>query len=380
MTDSSAPEFEEVEVEVTDDEEEGEEEEEIEYEEVEVEEEEEEEEDEEEGDEDEEEEIEDVQGSEDEADIAAQQISSQVVQGDPQQAGLQPQGQPSQPTSESLQVDSQTAGEEGSGEGPCDSSQAASGSGTEAPVSATAMLSPPARPAQADSAQESLSPARVAQSIEALRNIEAKTSQVAAEFSKAAISYGSKLSSAFSSVSTTDTAAIKDATASVNKLMGGFSSWWSSLDAVASQDKADDETESKISAASKATAEMQKLFGLSPHENLVETFKCKLLQTYGCSHNDFTPAIQMAFQGTLYITDQHTCFTVEERGRKLPFKVSHKEVKAVERQRPSRKGAQSDILHLKIEGEQKWLLFKDFGNAGDLDSALALLEHLTSEE
>jgi hypothetical protein len=67
--------------------------------------------------------------------------------------------------------------------------------------------------------------------------------------------------------------------------------------------------------------ELQKLFGLSEHENLVEEFKCKLLQTYSCNHNSVTPAIQMAFQGTLYITDRHTCFTVEERGRKLPFKV-----------------------------------------------------------
>lgn len=70
-----------------------------------------------------------------------------------------------------------------------------------------------------------------------------------------------------------------------------------------------------------ASSELQKLFGLPDHENLVEEFKCKLLQTYSCGHNSVTPAIQMAFQGTLYITDRHTAFTVEERGRKLPFKV-----------------------------------------------------------
>ena len=49
----------------------------------------------------------------------------------------------------------------------------------------------------------------------------------------------------------------------------------------------------------------------------MEEFKCKLLQTYSCAHNGFTPAIQMAFQGTLYITDMHTCFSVEERNRKV---------------------------------------------------------------
>ncbi len=47
---------------------------------------------------------------------------------------------------------------------------------------------------------------------------------------------------------------------------------------------------------------------------------------------------QMAFQGTLYITDRHTCFVVEERGRKVPFKVPHSQVSKVTRQRPARKG------------------------------------------
>ena len=42
-----------------------------------------------------------------------------------------------------------------------------------------------------------------------------------------------------------------------------------------------------------ASSELQEMFGLSPEENLVEQFKCKLLQTYGCNHNNFTPAIQV---------------------------------------------------------------------------------------
>lgn len=43
-----------------------------------------------------------------------------------------------------------------------------------------------------------------------------------------------------------------------------------------------------------ATSELQELFGLGPEENLVESFKCKLLQTYACNHNAFTPAIQVS--------------------------------------------------------------------------------------
>ena len=52
----------------------------------------------------------------------------------------------------------------------------------------------------------------------------------------------------------------------------------------------------RVLASSKATTELQDLFGLSAEENLVEEFKCKLLQTYSCAHNTFTPSIQMAFQ------------------------------------------------------------------------------------
>ncbi len=147
----------------------------------------------------------------------------------------------------------------------------------------------------------------------------------------------------------------------------------------------------RTSCALQASNELQQLLGLNAEENLVEQFACKLLQTYACAHNTHTPAIQvrvhtdqhrsqaqqrnpwsraplhscvplpalpwraasvpafsraptcarlrlatarclgaqMAFQGTLFVTDKHVCFSVEERGRKLPFKVC----RATERQR-----------------------------------------------
>lgn len=50
--------------------------------------------------------------------------------------------------------------------------------------------------------------------------------------------------------------------------------------------------------------------------------------------------VQMAFQGTLYITDRHTCFSVEERNRKMPFKVPHSQISKAERHRPPRKGVE----------------------------------------
>lgn len=39
--------------------------------------------------------------------------------------------------------------------------------------------------------------------------------------------------------------------------------------------------------------EVRELFGLTSDEQLVEQFECKLLQTYACNHNTYTPAIQV---------------------------------------------------------------------------------------
>mmetsp|Transcript_31692 Transcript_31692/g.70450 ORF Transcript_31692/g.70450 Transcript_31692/m.70450 type:complete len:365 (-) Transcript_31692:731-1825(-) len=206
------------------------------------------------------------------------------------------------------------------------------------------------------------------------KQLEAQAAKVAKEVSQVALDVSSKLTAGFKSalgnLSAPDTA-------SLTKLAGGLSSWWSSLDPPAQ--KKNDEQAERVLASNKASSELQELFGLSAEENLVEQFKCKLLQTYACNHNNFTPAIQMAFQGTMYITDKHTCFSVEERGRKLPFKVPHTQVVKATRQRPQRKGDLSDILRLDTNmpgSSPGFLAFKDFDSGSALDSALALVEHL----
>eukprot|EP00192_Tetraselmis_astigmatica_P000021 CAMPEP_0117677150 /NCGR_PEP_ID=MMETSP0804-20121206/16590_1 /TAXON_ID=1074897 /ORGANISM="Tetraselmis astigmatica, Strain CCMP880" /LENGTH=342 /DNA_ID=CAMNT_0005486411 /DNA_START=125 /DNA_END=1153 /DNA_ORIENTATION=+ len=254
-------------------------------------------------------------------------------------------------------------------------------SGSPAPASAVAET---AEDSPVPTANGTSASSMLADNLESFKGLEAKTTKAAAEaaeqLSKAAFDYSSKLSSAFSAVSAAEAVPLKDAQESVSKLVGGFTSWWNNMDKPSSQEKGVDELESKVTAASKASSELQKLFELPDHENLVEEFKCKLLQTYSCAHNSVTPAIQMAFQGTLYITDRHTCFTVEERGRKLPFKVLHAEVSTVQRQRPTRKGDPSDVLYLQLGTDEKWMSFKDFASGSDLDSALALLEHLTTDE
>ena len=127
------------------------------------------------------------------------------------------------------------------------------------------------------------------------------------------------------------------------------------------------------------------VFGLSPSERVIEAFPAKLVQTYTCSHNDYTPDIQMAFAGTMYVTDRHTAFNVEERGRKLPLVVEHAQIARVERQRARDAGA-GDTLRVVLstdddgddEGEEP--LHITFGSfpKGELESCLGLLEHLTS--
>ncbi|GFR49492.1 hypothetical protein Agub_g11431 [Astrephomene gubernaculifera] len=222
-----------------------------------------------------------------------------------------------------------------------------------------------------------------------LKQLEAQAAKVAKEVSQVALDVSSKLTAGFRNAfgggssssaasgadasSSSGSAAAAAAAASLTRLAGGLSSWWGSLDPAPQPVR--DETAERVASSNKASSELQALFGLFPEEALVEHFRCKLLQTYAPNHNSHTPAIQMSFQGTLYVTDRHTCFCVEERGRKIPFKVPHSQVVRATRQRPARKGDLSDVLKLEQVSGQ-WLAFKDFESGSALDSALALVEHL----
>jgi hypothetical protein len=46
----------------------------------------------------------------------------------------------------------------------------------------------------------------------------------------------------------------------------------------------------------------------------------------------------------------------------------------------SHAGDPSDVLYLQLADGEHWMSFKDFASGGDLDSALALLEHLAESE
>ena len=247
----------------------------------------------------------------------------------------------------------------------------------------------PAQPMQAEIPPPSLAPTAVDKDISTVTSasnvapgdlqhqIEQQAAKVAAAVMATQVQVQGLFSAAFAGVSSE----APNLTRLAGGLTEGLASWWgSSSEAPRGQDN---EMSLLVqSSSSKATSELASLFGLSPDENLVETFKCKLIQTYGCQHNAYTPAIQMAFQGTLYITDRHTCFSIEERNRKLPFKIAHSSIEKAVRMRPQRKGDLSDVLKLTLKPtggvSGQFISLKDF-ETSNLDSALALIEHLMSE-
>lgn len=66
----------------------------------------------------------------------------------------------------------------------------------------------------------------------------------------------------------------------------------------------------------------------------------------------------------------------------MPFKIAHSSIEKAVRQRSQRKGDLSDILRLSIKPtggvSGQFIALKDF-ETSNLDSALALIEHLMSE-
>lgn len=203
---------------------------------------------------------------------------------------------------------------------------------------------------------------------------DSQAAQVAKDIQHVAYEYTTKLTASFKSA----LGGLGKTEAGISQLAGGLTSWWSSLDPASQERQKDGATQVQ---ASTTCPDVHELLGLLPDEDLVESFRCKLVQTYGCNHNSFTPTIQMAFQGTLYITNKHACFSVEERNRRLPFKVPHCFITKAVRERPQRKGIHSDILHLglsqDLQAGQQFLAFKDFEAGSALESALALVELFT---
>jgi len=156
-----------------------------------------------------------------------------------------------------------------------------------------------------------------------------------------------------------------EARSSVMKLAGDVSSWWAALDPGLTQAQ---ETPSESARSPQGSGEVQQLFGLPESEELMEKFSCTLLQTVECRHNTFSKPQQVKCSGRLYITDMNSCFNAE----KLRFAILHKDVKCIAKlQEPTK------ALRLDFGTAGEHVLFTDF-KFSDLDSALGLLEHLTT--
>eukprot|EP00245_Coleochaete_scutata_P006427 TRINITY_DN20866_c0_g1_i1.p1 TRINITY_DN20866_c0_g1~~TRINITY_DN20866_c0_g1_i1.p1 ORF type:complete len:325 (-),score=83.54 TRINITY_DN20866_c0_g1_i1:649-1623(-) len=173
-----------------------------------------------------------------------------------------------------------------------------------------------------------------------------------------------------------------------------FSSWWTNLDsplatntetaaALEESPPPADENgpsskgstgDSDLLSAAHRSANLQALFGLSPDEEVIEAFPCKVIQTYKCTHNQFTPEIQMAFRGTLFITDTYICFYVNEGNRKIPIKLEQGKVESVLKQVP-RRGENEGLIKLSFDSDS-WFAVKDFASGEDQERAYALLEHM----
>jgi hypothetical protein len=172
------------------------------------------------------------------------------------------------------------------------------------------------------------------------------------------------------------------------QLSSKLTSWWSSLDAsvgggnssfeqvppAADNNTSSSAREDAANSVPLTSVNLQALFGIPAQEELIEAFSCKLIQTYKCTHNDFTPEIPMAFRGTLYITDSYICFYVTEGNRNIPIKIEQMSVEGVVKQQV-RRGAKEELIKLKL-GNDNWLAVKEFATIDDKERTVALLEHM----
>ncbi|CAD7698138.1 unnamed protein product [Ostreobium quekettii] len=162
-----------------------------------------------------------------------------------------------------------------------------------------------------------------------------------------------------------------EAQSPISTIVGGLSSWWATLDPTAENGE---QAVEGATTTNEGINGLQQHYGLSENEALLEQFKCKLLQSYCCSQNDYTPEMQMVFPIVLSIFEQHFCFTPEHRGKRLPAAVEHARVTKV-----VRKDAEGGpILDIAL-ADGHTVLCGGFDSETALDSALALMEHLTGQ-
>ncbi|CAL5221365.1 g3544 [Coccomyxa viridis] len=161
----------------------------------------------------------------------------------------------------------------------------------------------------------------------------------------------------------------------ITKLADNMSSWWANLDPIqnASPSPEDDGCQS---SSAQGGVDVNKLFGLLQEEELMESFEVELRQAYSCNHNTLSKPQEIDFPGKMYITDRHTCFAASSGS--VSFSLPHKAKQTVKKLLQGVGSGAYEVLLIAF-GEKEHVVFTGF-RADDLNSALALLEHLTSTE
>eukprot|EP00894_Picocystis_sp_ML_P002005 jgi/Pico_ML_1/52522/g3213.t1 len=192
-----------------------------------------------------------------------------------------------------------------------------------------------------------------------------------------------ELTAAFSMVSakvSEGMGALEKQTQGVSK---AFNSWWSTLDSFR-----DGVAEGQVEAGHGQEGEavpveaLATLFGLEPSERLIDAFQCVLLQTYKCTHNEWTPEKVVKFPGVLYVTDEHLCFNagrLHSLEPKTPVHVHRSKLVSValEGEDSDEDEARGTRLHVQMKDDQSVLLCRL--EEGRATQAMSLIQALCEE-
>jgi len=118
-------------------------------------------------------------------------------------------------------------------------------------------------------------------------------------------------------------------------------------------------------------SELRSRLGLDDDEVILETFRCKLLQAYRPSTNDFTPAKTIGFSGQLHIAGNHVCFELDGSGdASPPASIPKKNIVSFKRE--------EDAVEILLKGGKSLVLGHFSLPNLEVESVIALLEMLTS--
>eukprot|EP00887_Chlorella_sp_A99_P004272 scaffold15.g4272.t1 len=165
------------------------------------------------------------------------------------------------------------------------------------------------------------------------------------------------------------------------EVVQGISSWFQALETSITGEGSPAEGAGAKGDASKAADTDEQLLGLEAGEAVLESFACQLLQTYTCTSNFFTPVRTIPFRGQLHITSARVCFVFEptEGASSIaPVKVPVGGVRGVSKQPAAEALPERLVVDLRQGGS---LALGHFAlKELEMDSALALLEHLAEPE